>query len=118
MDGVFLTHDTARNCIKVIDLPKRRIRIPYHCPTCNITHRVKAIHLYFDHQGSTVVSRKVMDQIAESSALPSDVAVGATIVKPPAARIDLNTGNRPSLTSMQLTREPINHKIVVHNVGI
>lgn len=117
MDGVFLNHDTVRNGIKVIDLPGRKLRVPYRCPSCMVKHRNKAIHLYFDQNGATVVSRKVMELIKDFSpgGLPADITVNAIVDRPPAARIDLNTGNLPALT---ITREAINHKIVVHNVGI
>ena len=117
MDGVFLNHDTVRNGIKVIDLPGRKLHRPYLCPTCNLTHRVKAIHLYFDNNGATVVARKVMELIRKYAhgGLPFDITVNATVPNPPKTRIDLNTGNLPTF---HVAREAINHKIVVHNVGI
>lgn len=114
MDGVFLKHDTVKNGIKVIEIPSRKLTHPYMCPSCVKIHLVKAIHLYFDSTGATVVHRKVMDIIREVG-LPSDIAVGAIVPKAPSTRIDLNTGNHPSL---HIERAPINHKIVVHNVGI
>lgn len=117
MDGVFLTHDTIRNGIKVIELPGRKLFHPYLCPTCMRIHRVKSIHLYFDNAGATVVHRRVMDLIRfhAPGGLPSDIAVGAIVPDPPKTRIDLNAGNVPAL---HIEREGINHKIVVHNVGI
>lgn len=117
MDGVSLFHDTVKNATKVISLPGVPLKRPYLCPTCNVTHRVKSIHLNFDQNGVTVVARKIIDLIRAGApgGLPADIAVGATVTKPPATRIDLNTGSVPSL---HIERAPLNHKIVVHNVGI
>lgn len=117
MDGVSLFHDTVKNATKVIDLPGVPLKRPYLCPTCNVTHRVKSIHLNFDGNGVTVVARKVVELIRAGApgGWPSDIAVGATLANPPKTKIDLNTGSVPSL---RIERAPINHKIVVHNVGI
>lgn len=126
-EGIFLKHDTLKNAIKVIELPQRLLKQPYSCPTCMTKHRVKSIHLWFDAYGSTIVHPKVMELIRKycPGGLPSDIAVGALVAKPPATQINLDSrAVRPQLLpdgtyhpnrgQLTVVRQPINHKITIH----
>lgn len=130
MAGIFLQHDVLRNAIKVIELPQKLLKQPYLCPTCMVRHRVKSIHLWFDEHGSTIVHPKVMELIREfcPGGLPSDIAVGALVAKPPATQIGLSSPAEalqllPDGTyhkhrgQLEVIRQPINHKITI-NAGV
>ena len=109
MEGVRIFHDVARHATVTVEIPHTRYKKTYMCPTCNLLHRNKTLHLNFDGQGATIVSRQVFEQL-QSVGLPR-MAVESIVAKPPAARIDLNGGQVP-----KIVHEPTN-RIVVHNVG-
>lgn len=109
MEGVRIFHDVARNATVTVELPYSRYKKTYMCPTCNLLHRNKTLHLNFDGQGATIVSRKILEQLM-SVGMPR-MAVESTVPSPPSTRIDLNGGRVP-----KIVREPTN-RIVVHNVG-
>lgn len=109
MEGVRLFHDVARNATVTVELPYARYKRTYLCPTCNILHRNKTLHLNFDGQGATIVHRKILAQLM-TVGMPR-MAVESTVVNPPASRIDLNRGKQP-----KIFHEPTN-RIIVHSVG-
>ncbi len=109
MEGVRIFHDVVRNATVTVEIPYARYQKTYLCPTCNILHKNKTLHLNFDDQGATIVSRRILEQLI-TVGLPR-MAVESTVSKPPSSRIDLNGGKVP-----KIFREPTN-RIVVHNVG-
>lgn len=107
MEGVRLFHDVARHATVTVEIPHVPYKQTYLCPTCNIHHRNKTIHLNFDGQGAAIVSRSVLAMLM-SVGLPR-MSVESTVVKPPATRINLNGGSAP-----KIIREATN-RIVVYD---
>lgn len=108
MEGVRLFHDVAKNATVTVEIGHVPYTQTYQCPTCNIRHRFKTIHLNFDGQGATIVSRQVLKLLVEVG-LPR-MAVESSVAQPPATKIDLNRGRQP-----RIIRE--SPKITIHTVG-
>ncbi len=88
--GIRIKHRTKRLGIALVPIYKRpfmgRLR---KCPTCQVTHKVKTIHLTLDAEGTCIVSEGVLDSL-KLAGMPNLDYV-ADIVNPPPIRI---TGNR------------------------
>lgn len=76
--GVRVKHSTLRNCVHVVPVLKK----PYAdggfiCPTCQILHPVKAVHLWLDATGTCLVSEGVLEEL-KLAGLPDLTVIGAT----------------------------------------
>lgn len=80
--GIRLQHRTKRGGIALVPIPKRPIMgLKRPCPTCQIIHPVKTIHLYLDMNGGCVVSEGVLAHLQEANMENIDIV--ADIVNPP-----------------------------------
>ncbi len=107
--GIRIRHRTARFGVKVVAVNKR----PYiglntvKCPTCQIIHHVKNIHLPLDANGGCIVSEGVLADLK----LVPDMAgfdIVADIVNPPPITL---TGNRLAVDQannhIRVWKEPV-----------
>lgn len=63
--GIRLHHKTLHNCVVVIPMPHRDYKVPFNCPQCGETHKVKTYHLTLDNNGDTIVSETVANRLRE-----------------------------------------------------
>jgi hypothetical protein len=62
------------------------------CPTCQVIHAVKTVHLWLDDAGTCLVSKGVLSDL-QSAGMP-DLAIVGEVKAPPA----LNIGERREVT--------------------
>jgi hypothetical protein len=79
--GVEVIHAFERSKMIVVDVAGRPYAEPLLCPTCQITHRVKAVHLWLDDRGVCVVSSGVLDDL-KLAGMPH-LRVGGFVKNPP-----------------------------------
>lgn len=81
-ESIRIVHDTKRSCMATVPIwtkPIAGLRRP--CPTCNIIHPVKTVHLWLDDVGSCLVSRGVLEDL-QRAGMP-ELAVVASLKSPP-----------------------------------
>lgn len=81
--GIRIRHATLRSCVCVVPVLKK----PYAdggfiCPTCQILHPVKAVHLWLDAAGTCLVSEGVLGEL-QLAGMP-DLTVVGSVPNPPA----------------------------------
>lgn len=91
--GVRLHHRTLRNTIVVLPVPHRPYKVPFMCPTCGQTHKVKTYHINLDNEGDAIVSREIVDRLKEIG-LP-DFEVLNVVRNPPRQSLDFGAGPIP-----------------------
>lgn len=85
-DSIRVHHQSKRSCIATVPIftkPINGLRRP--CPTCNIIHRVKTVHLWLDDQGDCLVSIGVLNDL-KAAGMPN-LEIVASISDPPMLRI-------------------------------
>lgn len=102
MPGVRIRHDTARSSMHVVPVLSK----PYDdggfvCPTCNVLHPVKSVHLMFDDRGECLVSTGVLDELRQAG-MP-DLAVAGHVTDPPT----LTIGGRQTRAEMDYDNRKI-----------
>lgn len=76
------------------------------CPTCNIIHPVKTVHLWLDSAGRCLVSKGVLEDLKRAG-MP-DLSVVATIVDPPPIKIGVDRhDNDQRNAKIHLWKEPV-----------
>lgn len=93
--GVRIVHEKHRNCVVTVEIPHRPYTTPHLCPTCNVLHTGKTVHLWLDDVGSTVVSGRVLELLAQVG-LPGFL-VESEVVDPPGATIGFNGAKPPTV---------------------
>lgn len=81
MAGIRIVHDTLRNGWLVVHHPTKKYVVPYICPRCKETHLNKAIHIWLDHQGTSIVSEEVHELLRQSG-MPG-LTFSNVVVNPP-----------------------------------
>lgn len=84
--GIRVSHATKRSGMAVVPVPQK----PYGdggftCPTCNVPHAFKHVHLMLDDRGECLVSEGVLGELALAG-MPDLVVVGH-VDNPPPLRI-------------------------------
>ena len=87
MSGIRLSHDTARSGWFAFEHRKRPYKVPYVCPMCSTTHKVKTYHVQVDADGFAFVSREVWNMMRRHGAHGFHVA--NEVAKPPAQVIGM-----------------------------
>lgn len=87
MAGIRLRHKAGRRGSAIVVHPTRKLRAPMLCGKCGTTHVFKTIHLDFDDEGCTIVSKEVFQRLREAG-LP-DLTVENEVLKPPARTLNL-----------------------------
>lgn len=101
MPGIRLVHTTARNVVYLVPIVAK----PFTgqsldtCPTCQVIHPCKTVHLWLDEAGSCIVSQGVLADL-QSAGMP-DLLVMAEVQNPPplsfgpgVSRQQIDNGNR------------------------
>jgi len=87
MAGIQIRHDTLSSCLTTVPLFDR----PFfgqsldRCPTCQVIHPVKTVHLWLDSSGSCLVSKGVLADL-QRAGMPQLTIVGE-VAKPPPLRL-------------------------------
>ena len=87
--GIRLRHSTLTNVMFTVPIPS----IPFaaaqdKCPTCQVPHQVKTVHLWLDDVGSVIVSEGVLGTL--NKAWPSELSIVNRVESPPAQTIRQN----------------------------
>lgn len=105
--SIRIRHRNKRSGIALVPLNNKPIMgLRRKCPTCQIIHPVKTVHLYLDVSGACLVSSGVFD-LLKGVGLP-DLDVVADIVNPPPitlgkSRFQVDQQNN----RIQLWKEPV-----------
>ena len=107
--GVRVIHDSMKNCIvtvEVIGKPfgfKNGLPLPGHkhhtCPTCQVEHRYKTLHLMLDDAGGTIISRGVLEEL-EAGGMPN-FQIESEVDNPPPITVGFNHSTK----QMEVVRE-------------
>lgn len=101
MPGIRIAHRTLKACVALVPL----VHKPFTgqsldlCPTCQIIHPVKTVHLWLDDAGQCLVSQGVLDDL-RLAGMPNLEIMGHTNNPPPlrlgngATREQLDQANR------------------------
>ena len=87
MSGVRLSHDTARSGVFTFEHNKRPYAVPYVCPMCATTHKVKTYHVSVDADGFAFVSREVWNMMRRHGAHGFHIA--NEVANPPAQLVGM-----------------------------
>lgn len=80
--AIRIAHRTKRGGIALVPIPTKPIMgLKRKCPTCQVIHPVKTVHLYLDSSGGCLVSSGVLECLKEAH-MP-DLDIVADIVNPP-----------------------------------
>lgn len=87
--GIRIRHRTKSHGIALIPINQRPIMgLKRNCPTCQIFHPVKTIHLYLDSDGGCLVSEGVLQDL-KLAGMP-DIDIVANVANPPPITIGRN----------------------------
>ena len=84
MSGISIVHRTLRSTVALIPIPSK----PFtgqsldRCPTCQVVHPVKTVHLWLDDVGACIVSQGVLADL-KSVGMPNLDIVGGVVNPPP-----------------------------------
>ena len=93
MPGVRIAHRKLRSCVALVPLMHK----PFtggsldRCPTCQVVHPVKTVHLWLDDAGACIVSEGVLADLKRAG-MPG-LEIMATVKKPPPLRFGPGHGN-------------------------
>lgn len=106
-EGIRIAHRTKRFGVATVpiwQIPIKGLRRP--CPTCNIIHPVKTVHLSLDSQGTCLVSEGVLKHL-KMAGMP-DLDILATVKEPPPIKIGKNRHqNDQENAAIRLWKEPV-----------
>lgn len=94
MSGIRLTHPTARSGLFTFAHNKRPYPVPYLCPMCGTSHKVKTYHVQVDGDGFAFVSKQVWNMMRRHGAHGFHIV--NEVAKPPAQII----GMAPSIITV------------------
>lgn len=94
-EGFKLRHATDRNCIRVVPImtmpiPTAAGHIVKVCPTCQIHHPVKCLHLGLGPAGEVMVSKGVLDLMQGRAEGMDGFTLEGSTKKPPTLRVGRN----------------------------
>jgi hypothetical protein len=92
MAGVKLRYTQPHSGLALIPLLHKPLywdSLKKTCPTCQVPHPVKTVHLWLDDQGQCVVSTGVLEDL-KAAGMP-DLQIVETVAKPP----PLTVGQKP-----------------------
>lgn len=90
MPGVRLTHARLRGGTLVVEHPRIRYVVPYHCLVCGIRHERKTYHLRLDGEGAVIVSETVLEHLREIGLEALGLRVENEVRRPPAQVIAMD----------------------------
>jgi len=99
MPGVRIQVRGARFGLALVPLPHKPIPNADRCPTCQVPHTIKAVHLWLDGDGACIVSQGVLDDLKAAGLEKNGIDIMGEVVNPPA----LNFG--PGVTRQQLDQQ-------------
>jgi hypothetical protein len=83
MSGIRIQHATARSVCHVVPvLAKPYADGGFKCPTCQVWHPVKAVHLWLNDVGDCLVSPGVLAEL-RLAGMPGLTVVGEVVNPPP-----------------------------------
>lgn len=85
--GMRIMHPTARSGWFTFAHNKRLYEVPYVCPMCSTTHKVKTYHVQVDADGFAFVSKRIWNMMRRHGA--HGFSVANEVAKPPAQIVGL-----------------------------
>ncbi len=106
-EGIRLQHHTKKFGMATVPIWTKPINgLRRKCPTCNIIHPVKTVHLWLDSNGMCLVSKGVLEDLKRAG-MP-DLSVVATIADPPPIKISLDRhDNDQRNAKIRFWKEPV-----------
>jgi len=105
--GVRIRHRTKRHGIALVPIPTKPLMgLHRKCPTCQVTHTLKTVHLALDATGACIVSHGVLADL-QAAGMPN-LDIVADIVDPPAItlggdRLEVDQAN----SKIRIWKEPV-----------
>jgi len=93
MSGVRLRHAELRGCMVLVPDPRRPLKQPHHCSTCNVVHPCKTYHLALDGEGCVIVSETIWKRL---QGLQHGLTLENEVKRPPRQTLSMN-GEVPRL---------------------
>lgn len=106
--GVRLAHATLRNCTWVVPT-RRKLKVPYECPTCNQTHEHKMYHFNLDDQGTFILSIPGFEKLKKMS-LP-ELSIVNEVKDPPSQTLYM--GSTPKVFEIQKRKRGLKPELIV-----
>lgn len=105
-ESIRIQHSTKRSGMATVSVYTKPINgLRRLCPTCNIIHPVKTVHLWLDDVGTCLVSKGVLQDLQQAG-MPDLVVVGS-IVNPPPLDLRLSRPeNDHQNTKIRFWKEP------------
>lgn len=96
MPGVRVRHRTLASCVALVPvISKPLTALPTDiCPTCQIVHPCKTVHLWLDGDGACTVSTGVLEEL-RLGGMP-DLEIVSEVKAPPTLRIGQGALARPA----------------------
>ena len=113
--GYNIVHATDRNCVRVVPVMSLPIDTSGKggykiCPTCNIHHPVKSLHIWLDGDGKAMISKGVLDLLQKRTTAEGGMdgfTLDGHTTKPPPLKLGRG-GNRAEVDNE-------NRKQVIYN---
>lgn len=86
-DGIVVRHPQAHSQIYLVPVASKPLVRPFVCPSCQVIHPVKTIHLWLDDKGEAIVSDGVLADLETAGLAKFNLTKEHHVPNPPTLHI-------------------------------